>query len=127
MVHRVLLTALYEDDYEGALTYFGTKNDDGKILYCDAMMSVEAGCKYALASGPVDEIIVFGQENLCSPDDYGKDITLLEEKDYYRSDIEELPAYERLKYQLAEFLYDINLERQDSRNELDESDRSTMT
>lgn len=49
MAHNILLTSLYSSGTETEIRYFKVK-DGHRNYYCDAILTVEASAKYALAT-----------------------------------------------------------------------------
>lgn len=52
MKHQVMLTTLFSGDNISNKSFYYAQVDNGKVLYCDALMPAEATCKYMLATIP---------------------------------------------------------------------------
>ena len=117
MKRRILVTTLFSGDRGKDKRYFYAAGEYGKALYCDAFMSAEAACKYALATGRLDEIVIFGRETMVSPEDETAPAAVADGSSYYTADLEGLSYYGLLRYRLAAFANDLHPELLDD-NEL---------
>ena len=61
MTRNILLTALDTLENEQVLRYYSVRKEFG-CNYCEAVQSMEASSKFILASFPIDEILVIGEE-----------------------------------------------------------------
>lgn len=113
MKQRLMVTTLFSGDNVSDKTYYFCKNKDGKALYCDALMPAEAACKYMLSSYQIDEIIVIGAESLNISEPETKPVVLREGQSFYASDLKQLSRYDLLRYRLAEFVDELQVEAQD--------------
>ncbi|MBQ3460377.1 MAG: hypothetical protein IJH14_06885 [Solobacterium sp.] len=112
MAYNILLTSLsMPSDAEQIRYYYG--KDGFKNMYCDAMLTVEASCKYVLSKYPVDEIITLGRKLTFDEGDDGKLIQLREGKNFYTADIKELSAYSLFRYRIAQYIDELHIEQQD--------------
>lgn len=118
MKYRVMITSLYRGDYNEGLNYYFAKQGERR-LYCDAMMSAEASCKYMLANYDIDEIVTFGTKSTFDEGDDLVPIVLKEGKSFYASDTNSLSTYSLLRYRLAEYIDEIDIEKQDLRDLVD--------
>ena len=119
MKKRIMVTSLKNRKYNGELNYYYI-NDGSRNMYCDALSSTEAGCKYILSNYDIDLILTFGSESTYDPGDDVKNMLLEEGKSFYMSDNSQMSSYSLLRYRLAEYLDDINSEVQDIRDSLTE-------
>ena len=119
MKKRIMVTSLKNRKYNGELNYYYI-NDGSRNMYCDALSSTEAGCKYILSNYDIDLILTFGSESTYDPGDDVKNMLLEEGKSFYMSDNSQMSSYSLLRYRLAEYLDDINSEVQDIRDSLNE-------
>ncbi len=114
---RILITPLYGAGVK--LHYYFNSNED-RAIYCDALLSAEASCKYVLANYKIDEIITFGSKSTYDPGDDLKSCVLKEGSSFYASDIYSMSTYSLFRYRLAQYLDEINVEAQDIRELLSE-------
>ena len=124
--HRILITSLYGGVSGGKLRYYYTKKDD-KVLYCDALISAEASCKYVLANHRIDEIVTFGSKSTFDEGDGLKPLLLKDGSAFYASDIRNMSTYSLFRYRLAEYLDEIDIEEQDIRELLSEEEQEQMS
>ncbi|MDO5455350.1 MAG: hypothetical protein Q4F25_00380 [Eubacteriales bacterium] len=122
MTHRILVTALYGSGIRPGISYYCTKDLDEKALYCDAVVSSEASCKYILSSYPIEEIIVFGTDEGYHPGEEAPAM-LRDKMKVYPSDLGELSSYGLLKYRLMQFFDEISVEDADQNNLLSEEEQ----
>lgn len=115
MKYRVMITSLYRGDSNEGLNYYFAKQGERR-MYCDAMMSAEASCKYMLSNYDIDEIVTFGTKSTFDEGDDLIPIVLKEGKSFYASDTNTLSTYSLLRYRLAEFIDEIDIEKQDLRD-----------
>jgi len=120
---RILITPLYGAGVK--LHYYFNSNED-KAVYCDALLSAEASCKYVLANYKIDEIITFGSKSTYDPGDDLKSCVLKEGSSFYASDINSMSTYSIFRYRLAQYLDEINVEEQDVRELLDEEKQKAV-
>ena len=113
MKKRVMVTTLFDCERAINKAYFFSKGDNGKTLYCDAMMPVEAACKFVLATYPIDEIIVIDYENEDKPSRDSGAMVLREGKTFFSSDLKTLSDFDLLRYRLAEYVEEVYAEDQD--------------
>ena len=116
MKKRILITPLYG---AGMKLHYYSSSDGDKAVYCDALLSAEASCKYVLANYRIDEIITFGSKSTYDPGDDLKSCVLKEGSSFYASDINSMSTYSLFRYRLAQYLDEINVEEQDIRELLD--------
>ncbi len=112
MAHNILLTSLCTPGEDEQVHYFYGKNGY-KNMYCDAMLTVEASCKYVLAKYPVDEIITLGRKLTFDEGDDGRLIELREGKNFYTADIRDLSTYSLFRYRIAQYIDELKIEQQD--------------
>ena len=119
MVHNILLTSLCTPGEDEQIRYYYGR-DGYKNRYCDAMLTVEASCKFVLAKYPVDEIITLGRKLTFDEGDDGRLIELREGKNFYTADIKDLSTYSLLRYRIAQYIDELRIEQQDLGLLLDE-------
>lgn len=119
MAHNILLTSLCTPGDDEQIRYFYGK-DGYKNRYCDAMLTVEASCKYILAKYPIDEIITLGRKLTFDEGDDGRLIELREGKNFYTADIQDLSTYSLFRYRIAQYIDELKIEQQDLGLLLDE-------
>ncbi len=122
MIHNVLITSLKGRKKNEEISYY-YYNDGTKKVYCNALTSAEAGCKYVLADYKIDTILTFGSESTYDPGDDLHPMLLKEGKSLYLSDIREMSSYGLFRYRLTEYLDEINAEAQDCRELLDNDEQ----
>ena len=115
MTHRILITALSSNNQRRGMSYYCAKDLRERTLYCDALLTAEASCKYALSAYPVDEIIVFGREETEQPDPE-KALPLRQRKEALSYDIETASGFSVLLYRLTQFFDDVSIEDADRNN-----------
>ena len=125
MKYSLMLTSLYERGDRKNVEYY-TIRDQNKNMYCDAMLSAEAGSKYILANHHIDEIITLGSTLTYDPGDEQVNIVLREGSSFYSSDINELSTYSLLRYRLAQYIDELRIEEQDIRELLDEDEQERV-
>lgn len=125
MKYRVMITSLYRGDSNEGVKYYYTRQDERK-KYCDAMLSAEASCKYVLSNYKIDEILTFGTKSTHDEGDELIPIVLREGKSFYASDTKNLSTYSLLRYRLAEFLDEIEIEKQDIRELVSEKEEEIL-
>ena len=119
MVHNILLTSLCTPGEDEQIRYYYGR-DGYKNRYCDAMLTVEASCKFVLAKYPVDEIITLGRKLTFDEGDDGRLIELREGKNFYTADIKDLSTYSLFRYRIAQYIDELRIEQQDLGLLLDE-------
>ena len=112
MSYNILLTSLCAPTGEEEINYFYGKNGF-KNLYCDAMLTVEASCKYVLAKYPINEILTLGRKLTFDEGDDGRLIELREGKNFYTADIKELSTYSLFRYRIAQYIDELKIEQKD--------------
>ena len=126
MAYNILLTSLCMPIESEQIRYYYGK-DGFKNMYCDAMLTVEASCKYVLSKYQVDEIITLGRKLTFDEGDDGKQIQLREGKNFYAADINELSAYSLFRYRIAQYIDELHIEQQDLGLLLDEEAQKQVT
>ena len=101
MTNRILLTALSSNNQRRGMSYYCAKDLRERTLYCDALLTAEASCKYALSAYQVDEIIVFGREDTEQPDPE-EALPLRQRKEALSYDIETASGFSVLLYRLTQ-------------------------
>ena len=119
MAHNILLTSLCTPGEDEQIRYYYGR-DGYKNRYCDAMLTVEASCKFVLAKYPVDEIITLGRKLTFDEGDDGRLIELREGKNFYTADIKDLSTYSLFRYRIAQYIDELRIEQQDLGLLLDE-------
>lgn len=119
MAHNILLTSLCTPGEDEQIRYFYGR-DGYKNRYCDAMLTVEASCKFVLAKYPVDEILTLGRKLTFDEGDDGRLIELREGKNFYTADIRDLSTYSLFRYRIAQYIDELKIEQQDLGLLLDE-------
>ena len=112
MKHRVMLTTLFSGDNISNKSFYYALVDNGKALYCDALMPAEATCKFMLATTPIDEIIIIGS-NMMGPSKEAGSIHLRDSIPPSTVNLDKLSRYELLCYRLSEYMDDVHAETQD--------------
>ena len=128
MVHRLMITALQKGEEANPYrTYFRSRGKDGRTLYCDAILSAEACCKYILSTQPIDEIVVFRRATGKESGEKSESRMLRDGKSFYSVSSRTLSVSDLLIYRLAEFVDDLNIEHQDDRNLLTAKEQKEAT
>ena len=117
MRRQIMVTTLFSGDNASDRTYYYSKGDDGKTLYCEALMPAEAACKYILATQRLDEIVIICSEEANAPGDEPGPTALREGSSFFASDLKDLSRFDLLRYRLAEYAEELHAEYQDN-NEL---------
>ena len=113
--YRVMITSLYGGGPKDTIDYYNYLQGE-KYMYCDAILSTEASCKYILANYDIDTIVTLGSKSTYDPGDELVEMVIREGSSFYASDINKLSAYSLLRYRLAQFLDEIRIEEQDIRD-----------
>lgn len=124
-VYRIMITSLSEGDSRDSVEYYYANNGERNI-YCDALLSAEASCKYILANYPIDEIITLGSKTTYDPGDELVEMVLREGSSFYSSDIKSMSTYSLLRYRLAQYLDELRIEEQDLKDLLDENEQEEV-
>jgi hypothetical protein len=111
MAYGILLTSLYAREGNEKIKYYHAI-DGSRMYYCDAMLPGEASSKYILANYHIDEIITTGSKDTYDSEEEIKDSVISDGKALYESDLESLSSFSLLKYRLAEYLDEVNHEKQ---------------
>lgn len=127
MKHQVMLTTLFSGDNISNKSFYYAQVDNGKVLYCDALMPAEATCKYMLATIPIDEIIIIGSEMMGPSEKACQVISLRESIPASTVNLDKLSRYELLCYRLSEFMDDVHAETQDIGALLSEEEEAKIT
>ena len=122
----IMVTSLYKGTSGDAIDYYYVRQGE-RSMYCDAMLSAEASCKYVLANHKIDEIFTFGTKSTHDEGDELVPIVLREGKSFYASDTAELSTYSLLRYRLAQFVDEIEIEKQELRDGIDAEDQEKVT
>lgn len=104
MREKILITSLLYEVSTINNRYYYAKTDDGKILYCNALMSTEASCKFILSRDKLDDIIIIGSESVVRPEDKPEPVALGEGRSLFESDLKDLSAYDLLRFRIAEYM-----------------------
>lgn len=123
--HKILITSLYGGVSGGKLRYYYSEKDD-KVSYCDALLSAEASCKYVLAHHVIDEIVTFGSKSTFDEGDGLKSLLLKEGSSFYASGVKDMSTYSLLRYRLAEYLDEVNVEEQDIQELLNDDEKAKV-
>ena len=124
--YRLMITSLYGGGPKDTVEYFYAAEGE-KNIYCDAMLSAEASCKYMLAKYRIDEIVTLGSKTTYDPGDELVKMVLREGASFYSSDTNKMSAYSLLRYRLAQYLDELRIEEQDLRELLPEEERRAVT
>ena len=100
MREKILITSLLYEVSTINNRYYYAKTDDGKILYCNALMSTEASCKFILSRDKLDDIIIIGSESVVRPEDKPEPVALGEGRSLFESDLKDLSAYDLLRFRI---------------------------
>ena len=125
MKHRVMLTTLFSGDNISNKSFYYALVDNGKALYCDALMPAEATCKFMLATTPIDEIIIIGS-NMMGPSKEARSLQLRDSIPSSTVNLDKLSRYELLCYRLSEYMDDVHAETQDIDALLSEEEEAEM-
>ena len=120
--YRVMITSLYGGGPKDVIDYYNVRQGE-RYMYCDAILSAEASCKYILANYDIDTIVTLGSKSTYDPGDELVEMVIREGSSFYASDINKLSAYSLLRYRLAQFLDEIRIEEQDIRDLLTEEEQ----
>ena len=126
MSYSILLTSLYARNETEPVRYYYIK-DGEKHYYCDAMLSCEASSKYILSKYHIDEIITIGSKSTYDEGDEIREIVLREGRSFYTADIRTLSSYSLLRYRLSQYIEELDIERQDMEELLNEDMRTEVT
>ncbi|MBQ6504673.1 MAG: hypothetical protein IJI57_12250 [Flexilinea sp.] len=124
MTQNILLTTLGRLGNDRPLHYYSVKNKFG-YNYCEALQSMEASSKYILASYPIDEILVIGDE--VNPGNEGKSLRLKDAGDLYSSEPRSLSAFDLYRSRIAQYIDEISLEQQGYEKLLSEEMRTRLS
>lgn len=124
--YRILVTPLYRSSSFTKTKYYYAQDGDGRVHYCEALLSAEASAKLVLANRQIDEIVTFGTKSTYDPGDEIKTIVLNEGRNFYASDIRNLSTYSLFRYRLSEYLDELNAELQDLRTLLNENQKKEV-
>lgn len=113
MKHQVMVTTLFRGDKISDKSFYYARMDNGKTLYCDALMPAEASCKFMLATTRIDEIIIVGSETMGPSEEEPRSIYLRDSIPASTVSLDRLSQYELLCYRLSEFIEDVQAETQD--------------
>ena len=125
MKHSIMITSLFGGIASKEIEYYFTE-DSEKTQYCDAVLAAEASSKYILAKHHIDEIITLGSKSTFDPGDEMKQTVLREGSSFYSSDINSLSTYSLLRYRLAQYIDEIRIEDQDTRELLSDEDQQRV-
>lgn len=125
MAYNILLTSLHSTGKDERIRYFRSVSEQ-RTSYCDAILTVEASTKYALAHFPIDEIITLGQKLTYDEGDDGRLIRLTEGKTFYTADIGSLSTYSLYRYRIAQYIDELKIEQQAIMEKLDEEHQGKM-
>ena len=125
MKYSIMITSLFGGKVRPEIDYYFT-DDSERTQYCDALLAAEASSKYILANHHIDEIITLGSNTTYDPGDEMKQMVLREGSSFYSSDINSLPAYSLLRYRLAQYIDEIRIEDQDTRELLNEEEQQRV-
>lgn len=106
--------------------------DDGRLRFCDGIVSGEGEAKTILASVDIDEIIAIGTGNQCLTDKSGEQLYNLPKRmqlnqgiDLYVSDTDGFSDFDFFRYRLSQFVEGVNIDTADF-IDLVEEDRQTQ-
>ena len=125
MTRNILLTALDTLENEQVLRYYSVRKEFG-CNYCEAVQSMEASSKFILASFPIDEILVIGEE--VSSDD-GVQMHPLRLRDagtLYSADPGSLSAFDLYRSRIAQYIDELSLAQQAYDALLPEEERARL-
>ena len=122
MKYSIMITSLFGGKARPELDYYYTE-DSERTQYCNALLAAEASSKYILAKHHIDEIITLGSKSTYDPGDEMKQMVLRERSSFYSSDVNSLSTYSLLRYRLAQYIDEIRIEEQDTRELLSEEDQ----
>ncbi len=125
MAYSILLTSLYPVSKDEPLRYYYAE-EEGRRVYTDAMLTVEATTKYILSRHHIDEIIVLGRQLNSDAGDDERVLGVDDGKSFYASDISELSTYSLYRYRLAQFIDDLKIEQQEITELLSDEEQKEM-
>lgn len=114
MRKQIVVTTLFSGDNVSDRTYYYSRTGSGRTLYCDALMSAEAACRFMLATRRIHEIIVLASEAVVTPEDDPEPMALREGESFFASDLGSLSRYNLLRYRLAEYIEELRAEGLDN-------------
>ena len=122
MKKHVMVTTLFKGDGLTGRTYYYFNDKHGRIFYCDALIPVEAACKFMLFRYQLDEIVV----NV--PDASETEaVSIREGQSLFASAPDHLSDYDFLRCRLAAFAEDIHSEDQDLELSISEDAQKKIT
>ncbi|MBR5108652.1 MAG: hypothetical protein IK099_00530 [Clostridia bacterium] len=111
MTKNILLTSMDALENDRPLRYYGVQKEFG-FAYCEAMQSMEASTKYILASFPIDEILVIGDEMPADSGDTGKPFRLKDAGALSSAKPGSLSAFDLYRFRIAEYINETSHEQQ---------------
>ena len=111
MTKNILLTSLDALGNERPLRYYGVQKEFGSA-YCEAVQSMEASAKYILASFPIDEILVIGDEMPADSGDAGKSFRLRDAATLSSTAPGSLSAFDLYRYRLSQYINELSPEQE---------------
>ena len=126
MARNILLTSLSAAEHDLPLRYFGMEKEFG-FDYCSALLDAEAGIKAVLARHSIDEVIVIGAADAYDERDERNAVRLGDESSLYSEDRMSFSAYRLLRYRLAQYADELNLDEEAEEKLLPEEMREKLT
>ena len=126
MARNILLTSLSAAEHDLPLRYFGMEKEFG-FDYCSALMDAEAGIKAVLARHSIDEVIVIGAADAYDERDERNAVRLGDGSSLYSEDRMSFSSYRLLRYRLAQYADELNLDEEAEEKLLPEEMREKLT
>ena len=126
MARNILLTSLSAAEHDLPLRYFGMEKEFG-FDYCSALLDAEAGIKAVLARHSIDEVIVIGAADAYDEKDERNAVCLGDGSSLYSEDRMTFSSYRLLRYRLAQYADELNLDEEAADKLLPEDLREKLT
>ena len=126
MARNILLTSLSAAEHDLPLRYFGMEKEFG-FDYCSALLDAEAGIKAVLARHSIDEVIVIGAADAYDERDERNAVRLGDGSSLYSEDRMSFSSYRLLRYRLAQYADELNLDEEAEEKLLPEEMREKLT
>ena len=126
MKYSIALTTITRVGVDDTLDHY-VATDGIRRMYCDALQSAEACCKYILANHRINEILALGSYATHSQEDILTPTAIKDGKDLYGSDVNDLTSYGLLRYRLAQFRDELCLDDKGTDELLNEDEAAATT
>lgn len=121
---KVLICGIRDFEKRNTNKYFISK-DEGKILFCNSIVSGEGEAKKILSTVDIDEIIAIGsidQENTSQL----KKIPLNEGIDLMTADVDKLSDFDFFRYRLMQYVMNVNIDSADFYDDIEPERRESL-